>query len=254
MKHVLVTGATGRTGALVLKKLRERPQDFQTRGFARDAAKAKELFGSAEGFVFGDVTKPETLAGALAGVEALVILTSSTPRMKAPPQPGEKPQFEFAAGGMPEEVDYRGQKAQIDAARAASVAHVVLVGSMGGTIEGHPLNRLGDGNVLVWKRKAEAYLIDSGLDYTIIRPGGLLDKPGGMRELLVGKDDAFLKNPPEGVPAAVPRADVAETVAQALLSPYARNKAFDVISRPEESSPAPTTDFDRLFAGTTPGL
>lgn len=254
MKHVLVTGATGRTGAIVLKKLRERPQDFKGRGFARDAGKAKELFGAANGFVFGDVTKPETLAGALAGVEALVILTSSVPRMKTPPQPGEKPQFEFVPGGMPEEVDFRGQKAQIDAARAAGVAHVVLVGSMGGTIENHPLNRLGDGDVLVWKRCAEAYLIDSGLDYTIIRPGGLLDTPGGLRELLVGKDDEFIKNPPKGIPTAVPRADVAEVVVHALLSPQARKKAFDLISKPEETSLAPTTDFDSLFARTTPGL
>jgi uncharacterized protein YbjT (DUF2867 family) len=254
MKHVLVTGATGRTGALVLKKLRERPQDFDARGFARNAAKAEELFGSAEGFVIGDVTKPESLGPALAGVEALVILTSSVPRMKGPPKPGERPQFEFEPGGMPEEIDYLGQMAQIDAARAAGVDHIVLVGSMGGTIENHPLNRLGDGNVLVWKRKAEAHLVDSGVAYTIIRPGGMLDKPGGARELLVGKDDAFLKNAPEGVPTAIPRADVAEVVVQALLSPAARNKAFDLISKPEESSAAPTTDFDALFAQTTAGL
>lgn len=254
MKHVLVTGATGRTGALVLKKLRERPQDFDARGFARNEAKAEELFGSTEGFVFGDVTKPETFGPALAGVEALVILTSSVPRMKGPPEPGERPRFEFEPGGMPEEIDYLGQKAQIDAARVAGVDHIVLVGSMGGTIENHPLNRLGDGNVLVWKRKAEACLVDSGIAYTIIRPGGLLDKPGGARELLVGKDDAFLKNPPEGVPTAIPRADVAEVVVQSLLAPGARNKAFDLISKPEEGSAAPTTEFAALFAQTTAGL
>jgi hypothetical protein len=28
------------------------------------------------------------------------------------------------------------------------------------------------GNVLLWKRKAEMYLIESGVDYTIVHPGG----------------------------------------------------------------------------------
>ncbi|MFS8024028.1 hypothetical protein Hanom_Chr16g01458441 [Helianthus anomalus] len=39
--------------------------------------------------------------------------------------------------------------------KAAGVKHIVLVGSMGGTNINHPLNSLGNGNILVWKRKAE---------------------------------------------------------------------------------------------------
>jgi uncharacterized protein YbjT (DUF2867 family) len=30
--------------------------------------------------------------------------------------------------------------------------------------------------ILLWKRRAERYLIDSGLNYTIIHPGGLIDE------------------------------------------------------------------------------
>ncbi|WP_424360444.1 SDR family oxidoreductase [Methylocystis parvus] len=254
MKRVLVTGATGRTGAQVLEKLRRRPAEFQAFGFARVPAKAAALFGDVDGFFFGDVTAPDTLRPALAGIDALVILTSSSLRRKAPARPDEKPQFDYAPGGTPEIVDYLGQKAQIDAAREAGIGHIVLVGSMGGMIADHPLNRLGDGEVLVWKRKAEACLIDSGIDYTIVRPGGLIDQPGGARELLTGKDDNFLKHPIEGAPPVIPRADVAEVVVQALLAPQARNKAFDLISKPEESSAGPTTDFAALFAQTTPGL
>lgn len=36
----------------------------------------------------------------------------------------------------------------------------------------HPLSRASQ----VWKRKAEKYLIDSGLTYTIVHPGGLIDE------------------------------------------------------------------------------
>jgi uncharacterized protein YbjT (DUF2867 family) len=126
---------------------------------------------------------------------------------------------------------------------------------MGGTNEQHPLNRMANGNILIWKRRAEAYLIDSGLDYTIIRAGGLQDQPGGQRELIVGKDDTLLAHPPDGIPTAIPRAEVAEVVVQALLAPAARNKAFDVISKPEGAPGAVvTTDFEALFEQTTPGL
>jgi len=43
-------------------------------------------------------------------------------------------------------------------------------------------------NILVWKRKAEAFLVASGLNYTIIHPGGLLDQKGGERELVLDVD------------------------------------------------------------------
>lgn len=48
---------------------------------------------------------------------------------------------------------------------------IVLVGSMGGTDVNHPLNSIGNGKILIWKRKAEQYLADSGVPYTIIRYG-----------------------------------------------------------------------------------
>lgn len=65
----------------------------------------------------------------------------------------------------------------------------------------------------------------------------------------------MLMNPPNGIPTSIPRADVAEVVMQALLEPNARNKAFDLISQPEDApGTVVTTDFVALFAQTTPGL
>lgn len=253
--QVLVTGATGRTGAIVVQKFQQRPEEFIVQGFARSEAKVRELFGTTDGFYLGDICNPEGLKAALEGCDALVILTSAIPQMKAPTPPGQRPEFIYPDGGTPEQVDYRGQVNQIDAARAAGVKHIILVGSMGGTNEQHPLNRMANGNILIWKRRAEAYLIESGIDYTIIRAGGLQDQPGGQRELLVGKDDTMLVNPPEGIPTAIPRSDVAEVVVQALLAPSARNKAFDLISKPAGTPGAfVTEDFHALFEQTTPGL
>ncbi|MGB8700428.1 MAG: SDR family oxidoreductase [Thermosynechococcaceae cyanobacterium] len=247
--QVLVTGATGRTGAILWRQLRQLEELFIPRGFARSELKVKELFGTTQGFCFGDVRDRASLDRAIAGCQALVILTSAVPKMVAPPQPGERPEFGFDPGGLPEEVDYIGQKNQIDAAKDAGVEHIVLVGSMGGTNVQHPLNQLGNGNILIWKRKAEQYLMDSGIDYTIIRAGGLLDQPGGLRDLLIGIDDILLHDPPQGIPTSIPRADVAEVALQALREPNARNTAFDLISYPEGNGErAIATDFAALFA------
>lgn len=255
MKRVLITGATGRTGSLVLQKLRSLPDEFQAIGFARSLIRVEELFGSTEGFVIGNIRDKSSLNSATEGCDALIILTSAVPKMVAPPEEGQRPEFKFEPGGLPEEVDWIGQKNQIDAARDAGVKHIVLVGSMGGTNPNHPLNRLGNGNILVWKRKAEQYLIDSGIEYTIIRAGGLLDKEGGVRELLVGKDDTLLDNPPDGIPTSIPRADVASVVVRAICEPNARNKTFDLISKPEKADNAVvTTDFASLFEQTMSGI
>ncbi len=254
-KKVLVTGATGRTGSLVVKKLRQISEQFEVVGLARSEDKVKELFSSTEGFFTGSIIDKSTLEAAIKGCDALVILTSAVPKIKAPPKEGERPEFEFEPGGMPEEVDWIGQKNQIDIAKNFGINHIVLVGSMGGTNPNHPLNKIGNGNILIWKRKAEEYLINSGINYTIIRAGGLLDKPGGKRELIVGKNDTLLTNPPNDIPTSIPREDVAELVVQALIESTAKNKAFDVISKPEDDNSAVITqDFSALFEQTTSRL
>ena len=70
---------------------------------------------------------------------------------------------------------------------------------MGGTQPENFLNSIGkvegddkSGNILLWKRKAEEYLINSGMSYTIIHPGGLLDKEGGAREIVSRFDTTSL--------------------------------------------------------------
>ncbi len=86
---------------------------------------------------------------------------------------GVRPKFKFPEGQEPEAVDWVGAKVQIDAAREAGVRKFVFVSSMGGTQPDNFLNTMGNGNILLWKRKAEEYLIKSGgMDYTIIHPGG----------------------------------------------------------------------------------
>ena len=302
--RVLVTGAGGRTGRLVLDKLRTRPELFAARGLVRTEESKAELGGGPD-LLVGSIAAESgraVLAAAMQGCDAVVrarrrrrgcvgrpvvkfppschapyvvlhalccaslrcaanvlgtrfslalpqvIATSATPKMVGVPEPGAaRPAFAYPEGGLPEAVDWHGQRATIDAAKAAGVRRVVVIGSRGGTDPNHMLNRIGgDGtNILVWKRKAEQYLIDSGLEYTIIRAGGLLDAPGGLRQLVVGADDADLGA------RTVPRADVAEMAVQALLRPEAACRSMDLVSK--EDGPA-TTDFAPLFQLCKQGL
>ncbi|CAN4116069.1 unnamed protein product [Withania somnifera] len=244
---VLVTGAGGRTGSIVYKKLKERSEKYTARGLVR-TEESKQKIGGADDVYIGDIRNTESLVPAIQGIDALVILTSAVPKMKPgfDPTKGGRPEFYFEDGANPEQVDWIGQKNQIDAAKAAGVKQIVLVGSMGGTNPNHPLNSLGNGNILIWKRKAEQYLADSGIPYTIIRAGGLQDKEGGIRELLVGKDDELLQTETK----TVARADVAEVCIQALQHEEAKFKAFDLASKPEGTG-TPTKDFKSLFTQIT---
>ncbi|KAL5549886.1 hypothetical protein UlMin_000062 [Ulmus minor] len=244
---VLVTGAGGRTGQIVYKKLKERSGQYVARGLVR-TDESKEKIGGADDVYIGDIRDAGSVVPAIQGIDALIILTSAVPKMKPgfDPTKGGRPEFYFEDGAFPEQVDWVGQKNQIDAAKAAGVKQIVLVGSMGGTDLNHPLNSLGNGNILVWKRKAEQYLADSGVPYTIIRAGGLQDKEGGIRELLVGKDDELLKTETR----TIARADVAEVCIQALQFEEAKFKAFDLASKPEGTG-TPTKDFKALFSQIT---
>eukprot|EP00244_Chara_vulgaris_P009503 TRINITY_DN4052_c0_g1_i3.p1 TRINITY_DN4052_c0_g1~~TRINITY_DN4052_c0_g1_i3.p1 ORF type:complete len:389 (-),score=73.26 TRINITY_DN4052_c0_g1_i3:345-1511(-) len=253
---VVVTGAGGRTGRLVYQKLKERSGEFTVSGVVR-REESKEVLGAASpdsghNVAVADVRDISSLQPCLeGGLDALVIVTSAVPKMKPgfDPSKGGRPEMFFEDGCYPEQVDWLGQKNQIDAAKAAGVKQIVVVGSMGGTNKDHPLNKLANGNILIFKRQAEQYLVDSGVPYTIVRAGGLLDKDGGKRQLLFSKDDKLL----ETTTRSIPRADVAEVCVQALLCPEALNKAFDLASL-DEGQGTPTTDFAAAFSQTTSGM
>ncbi|KAG1657167.1 hypothetical protein FOA52_012282 [Chlamydomonas sp. UWO 241] len=255
---VVVTGAAGRTGALVLKKL-VASDKYEPRAVVRSEQSKAKVVGMGvkdTNVFFADVAagRPSDYAKAFEGADAIVVATSGVPQIvyfsliavfwaKLTGGAPARPQFTWKEGQMPEQVDWIGQKAQFDAAKAAGVKRVILVGSMGGTQPENPLNKLGDGNILMWKRKAEEYLIASGLDYTIIHPGGLKDDEGGARQLLLGVDDTLL----ERKERSIPREDVAELCVQCLALPEASKRSFDVISVAPEAAP-PTTDFGALLA------
>jgi uncharacterized protein YbjT (DUF2867 family) len=245
---VFVSGAGGQTGQSVFRKMLARPE-FSPIGIVRSEESRAKLLESGvppESVVVCDVTDADAVLKAMAGCEAVVIATSAKPaptgEMNA--ETG-RPVFGFP-NGQPDVVDWLGQKHQIDAAKAQGPGtHVVICSSMGGTDPNHMLNSLGrvtlpdgstrGGEILKWKRKAEVYLTSSGLPWTVVHPGGLVNEAGGVRALCLGVDDNVVGTDNRNVP----RDDVAEVLLQALLVPALKNRAFDLVSKPEGEDVAP---------------
>ena len=78
------------------------------------------------------------------------------------------------------------------------------------------------------KHHADKILEQSGLTYTIVRPGGLLNDPG------IGKINAA-ENIKTG---SIPREDVAKTIFESLAEEHTFNRSFDLISGETEVSDA----------------
>eukprot|EP00850_Spirogloea_muscicola_P015383 SM000117S25503 [mRNA] locus=s117:209069:212156:+ [translate_table: standard] len=70
------------------------------------------------------------------------------------------------------------------------------------------------------KLAGETALRNSGIGYTIIRPGVLQEEPGGQRALIFDQGNRIT----QGISCA----DVADVCVKALHDPTARNKSFDV--------------------------
>ncbi len=206
---VLVAGATGRTGRLILEQLRMDPR-FAIRPMARDVEAARRNISPDYLWVAGDVTRPETLGPALAGASLVLVAIGGTER---------------SGPNSPEFVDYGGVKNLADAARDAGIRQLVLESSMGvgsgGGLLGMMLNLL-SGDALKWKAKGEAYLRASGVPYTIIRPGGLTDDPAGQIGISFQQGD-------EGS-GRIGRGDVAAVMIAALDNPAALRKTFEICS------------------------
>lgn len=218
---VLVAGATGKTGSLVVAQLQA--NGYPVRAFVRDAAKAAERLGAEVEAVVGDLKDRASIAAALDGVDAIINAAGSG--------------VPAADDNMPEHVDFEGARNLADAAAAAGVGHYVLISSMGVTDDDHYLNQMFN-NVMLWKRRGEEAVVASGITYTIVRPGGLNDEPGGAQAIVFEQGD----NPERG--KVISRADLARVCVATLQDEEARNKVFEIYTREGE----PQTVFSGEFA------
>ena len=204
---VVVAGATGGTGRLVVKHLIA--EGYVVRAMVRSLEKGKQVLGEDSVLVQGDVTKPSTLPPLLAGADFLISAIGASGKAKGK--------------ASPEAVDYIGSVALIDAAQSAGIKKFIMVSSGGVTWWTHPLNWF-YGGVLTWKRKAEVYLRASGLTHVIVRPnGGLSDDPGNVNKIVFTQKDGFPSS-------SISREDVAIVCVKALAHKEADNKTFEMLN------------------------
>jgi uncharacterized protein YbjT (DUF2867 family) len=202
---ILVAGGHGKIALRLLKLLAA--DGHTARGLIRKPEQAADLQAIGAVPVIGDLENDDSLAGYVKGADAVI----------------------FAAGAGPgsgdarkRTVDLGGAVKLADAAVETGVRRYVMVSSIGaeapeagGSMQPY----------LQAKAEADAYVVASGLDCTIVRPGSLTDDPGtglvrATREL--------------GHRGPVPRDDVAAVLAACLTTPATIGVTFE------------------LFAGDTP--
>jgi uncharacterized protein YbjT (DUF2867 family) len=204
---ILVAGGTGRTGQIIVRDLIA--NGYHPHLLVRDLDKAKALFGERVTLHQGDVRDFSTLLEPLAGIEVLIsAIGSCTPVGK----------------NCPKRVDYEGVANLVQAARIQGVGHFILISSIAVTHPEHPLNRFG--KILDWKRKGEETLQASGLNYTIVRPGGLKDTPGGGCALAFSQGDQAL--------GTLSREDLAQICLQVLHGLAPSHVTFEAVEACQE--------------------
>ena len=212
-----VAGATGETGRRIVEELVKR--EIEVRALVRNLEKGQEILPPQAELIVGDVLQPQSLRDAIGDSTVLLCATGATPSLDV---------------SAFYRVDYEGTKNLINVAKEKKIAHFVLVSSLCVSRFFHPLNLFG--LVLFWKKQAENYLCSSGLNYTIVRPGGLRndDKPDAI--VISGADTLFEGN--------IPRVKVAQVCVEALFYPETHHKILEIITKPD----AEKKDWNDLFA------
>ena len=198
---VLVVGGHGQVGLRLLRLLAA--GGHRGRGLIRDAGQSPALEAVGAEPVVLDLERDD-ISPAAAGADAVVFAAGA------------------GAGSGPERkhtVDLGGALKLIDAANANGVRRYVIVSSMGAGSP--PAGSSGMAPYLQAKAAADQALAASGLDYTIVRPGGLTDGPG------TGRVDV-----PErlGRRGQVPRDDVAAVLLAVLETPSTSGRTFELLS------------------------
>jgi uncharacterized protein YbjT (DUF2867 family) len=196
---VVVAGGHGQIGLRLLGLLAD--GGHRARGLIRNPDHAADLEAAGAEAVVCDMEALDDISGCCEGADAVV----------------------FAAGGGPGSGPERKRTVDYGAAvklmEAGARRYVMVSAISAGRPEewSEPMRPYYEA-----KAEADRRLEESGLDYTIVRPGGLTDDPGtGL--VTVGTDL-------EG--GQVPRDDVAAVLLAVLGTPSSIGKTFELVSGP----------------------
>jgi uncharacterized protein YbjT (DUF2867 family) len=200
--NVVIVGGHGQIALRLEKLLAERGDS--PRGIIRKTEQADDLEAIGAEPIVLDIENVDDINDAFAGSDAVVFAAGAGP--------GSGPARKLT-------VDYGGAVKSVDAAIAKEIRRFVIVSAIGAN---HPERWSGEMKPY-YEAKADAdkFVAESGLDYTIVRPGGLTDDPG------TGKVDIAED---VGRSGSVTRDDVALVLAECLTADSAMGKSFDLLN------------------------
>jgi (4-alkanoyl-5-oxo-2,5-dihydrofuran-3-yl)methyl phosphate reductase len=181
---ILVLGATGTTGGEVARQLIA--AGVRPRLLVRNRAKAAQFEGKAE-IVEGELENAASLEAALVGVEKLYLVASSL-------------------NGFDLEMKV------IDAAKTAGVRHVVKLSAVGAGADRPVLT------ISQWHGQVEKHLMDSGLAWTMLRPGNFMTNAILFWADTIKTQGAFYQPTADGRWASIAPEDVAAVAVLALTT------------------------------------
>lgn len=221
---VAVVGGAGPTGRLVVSLLQEQPADerpAEVRVLSRNPHHAREVLPDGVAVYHGDVREHFTLRELVRGISGLIVVI----------EPGQTD----AGPDSPEATMYLGVRNLLaDCQSGPGAPRVVLASQLYMTHKNHPRDETG--NLHEWGLRGEESVRESGLPYTIVRPGLLTHEPGGTRGIRLeqGSDGQ----------GSVSRADAARVCVQSLRSPSAAGTTFAVYNE----DGMPPENWEKLFS------
>lgn len=199
--NVVIVGGHGKIGLRLEKLLAERGDS--PRGIIRKTEQAKDLEEIGAEPIVLDIENVDDIGDALAGADAAVFAAGAGP--------GSGP-------GRKRTVDYGGAVKLVEACRSQDVRRYVMVSSIGSNRPETWSDQMRPYQEA--KSEADKYLVESGLDYTILRPGGLTDDPG-TGKVQIGERLEY---------GSVTRDDVAAVIAECLVADNTIGKACDLLN------------------------
>ncbi|MFE7548557.1 SDR family oxidoreductase [Streptomyces gardneri] len=195
---IVVTGATGQLGRLVIDALLATVPAGSVAAVVRNKEKAADLAERGVELRIADYSRPETLAEAFEAGDRVLLISGSEVGQRVPQH-----------------------AAVIDAAKAAGVAQLAYTGVLGGPEA--------DFDLAAEHKETEALILASGLPYTFLRNGWYTENyTANLAPVLA--HGAVVSNAGEGRIASATRADYAAAAAAVLTGPTEEhlNKAYEL--------------------------
>eukprot|EP00123_Amoebidium_parasiticum_P015188 comp22828_c0_seq1/m.35896 comp22828_c0_seq1/g.35896 ORF comp22828_c0_seq1/g.35896 comp22828_c0_seq1/m.35896 type:complete len:241 (-) comp22828_c0_seq1:599-1321(-) len=238
MSVATVIGAGGPTGKEVVKALLGDERIATVRAVVRTPDKYSAAFPTSDKLELckGDVTNAESLKSSIEGAQFVVFAASS------------------ASYWDPENVDNKGVGNVATLSKEAGVKRVVLVSSMLVTEKNrYTFGRMVLNNIRYGlmdnKLAGENNLRNSGVPYTVIRPGRLRNGDAGSMLAVGQRDDGKLVGR-----TGVTRADVARVVVASLFSDKAADTTFELVNASSPPTPGTKENLEHLFDNLEKGV